>query len=291
MIDYIVSLPPTTGLSQADFLLARFGFSSLLILPLLWFRRAAVRAILTDCPGRIALMGISSIALYNILQLVGQAEVNPSVAAVVIALEPLLAFVMVWAIGAEKPDRWKLTGLVMAIVGLTIMTTGGAFGKSGAVPGAISMAAMLLSPACWALATVLGKKPTTRHDPLSVAALSMVFGTLPLIPLPWITGGRMATLASQPVEFHLTLAFMVLFPTVLSVLLWYSALRHLSVMGLSIYLFLTPVHGVAISALTREMPGWPVFVGGAVILAGVAITTLLEHPEQEPKKNSSFESS
>jgi drug/metabolite transporter (DMT)-like permease len=181
---------------------------------------------------------------------------------------------MVWAAGMEKPDRWKTTGLLLAVVGLTVMATTGAFGKGEAIPGMWPLLAILLSPACWAIATVLGKEVTSRHDPLCVAALSLFLGTLPLIPLPFLLGGNLQTLSIQPATFHAILAFMVLFPTVLSVLLWYAALRHMSVMALSAYLFLTPVHGVLMSALTREVPCWTVFVGGFIILAGVAIATL-----------------
>jgi drug/metabolite transporter (DMT)-like permease len=220
-------------------------------------------------------MGIFSISVYNILQMIGQTEVNASVAAVVIALEPLLAFLMAWVVGLERPDRWKVSGLLVALIGLTILTTSGALGKAGAVPGILPLLCILLSPACWAIATVLGKPVSDRHDPLVVAALSMFLGTLPLLPLPFIgQGGGLATLWIQPVQFHLVLAFMVLFPTVLSVFLWYSALRRLSVMTLSAYLFLTPVHGVLLSSMLREFPGLMVLVGGGVILAGVILTSM-----------------
>lgn len=284
IIDYMVELQNTRGLASADFLAYRFGIASLLVLPLIAMRWKETQDILRRSPIPVAVIGFSSIAGYNLLQFFGQTEINPSVAALVIALEPLLAFLMAWAIGYERPQRWRLLGFFIALMGLTIMTSQGALGKGGQAPEIWPLIAILLAPACWALATVVGKPISHRHPPILIASLSLVLGTIPLLILPILTGSNLTTLPNQPVAFHGTVAFMILGPTVLSIILWYSALKRIGIVALSAYLFLTPVHGVLLSSLFREPPSLIVILGGFIIMTGVIVSNLTPSaPKKDPK--------
>ena len=93
---------------------------------------------------------------------------------------------------------------------------------------------------------------------------------LPLLPF---NDGMVGRIGALDARGWLLVLFLALFGFVLAYVLWYRGLRVLSPSQTAVYIYLVPVFGIFFAWwLLDEQIGPLLLLGGAVILAGVALT-------------------
>jgi len=252
-------LPPLTVAA------ARFVFATVLLLGL-----ATARAGRLQLPSRrdlplIAALGLTGIAGYQALFLVGLDRTPASDGAILVpGLIPALTALLAWRLYAQRPTRRVTTGFAIALVGLVVVVD-----PTGAVGGERLAGDLLLLGAavCWAVYTILGPSATARFDPLLATAYASALGTLILIPLS-VTGW--GSLAHADAAAWLALLYLAPLGTVLAFVLYYDGVQRLGAARTAAFTLLVPVFGVSSSIVVLGEPLRPgLVVGGAIVLAGL----------------------
>lgn len=192
-------------------------------------------------------------------------------AALLYALTPLGVYLYSVLRGRESPSGRAGLGLLLAFAGaLVLLLAHGLRALSGVFVGDILI---LGAVTAWVLYTAEGKAFIGEYGALRATAWSMIAGALWLLPLsPWVLRPEFV-LGASPVVTGAIL-YLALLTSVVSYFLWYWALGRTDASKVAVFSNLQPVvTAVAAWLVLGERIGWEVAVGGALVLAGVRLTT------------------
>lgn len=132
---------------------------------------------------------------------------------------------------------------------------------------------LLLSQVGWAAYTVYGKRVLARHSPVVATTTAYVFGSLMLLPLPFITARLFpAPDFSSPVAWGVVV-YQALLGSIAHIW-WYEAVHTVGPSRSAVFMNLQPVVGVLLAwAMLGERIGLSGVLGGAAVLGGVTLTT------------------
>jgi len=215
----------------------------------------------------LLVLGVSGVALNQGFFVAGLGRTSVAHAAILMGLTPVQVLLLAALTGQEKLTGRKLTGLAVALLGVAVLQL--SHDGSGA-PSMSGDVCILLSGFAFAVYTVGGKNLTSRHDSVTMNTFVYLGGAVVLSPV----------ILWQPVHFAavsatawLSLAYMALFPSVVSYLIYSYALAHMEASRVSASSYLQPLLAtlIAIVILDEHLTA-PILTGGTLVLAGVYIT-------------------
>jgi drug/metabolite transporter (DMT)-like permease len=196
----------------------------------------------------------------------------PASSTVVLAsTTPIFAFLITWGITRHEPATWvKLLGAILGLAGTAAII--GLDALSGLGHEIVAEIAILLATLSFACATIFGLK-LTEYDPMVVAAGSLLFGGLVLLPAalivdhPWTLHPTAKALAA-------TVA-MGIFSSALGLMLFYMCLVRLGTLATNAQSYLRiPIGvGLAVLLLGETVPSH-LALGLVLVMAGVAAMTI-----------------
>ena len=188
--------------------------------------------------------------------------------AMIVNLAPVIVAVLAGLfLGEGFPQRLML-GLLIAFAGVVIIASAS---RTGAVdPRGVALA--LAAAGLYAVGVLLQKQALATVDPITVTWLGALAGTVATLPfLPRLV----EQLSTQPLAVTAGVVYLGVFPTAIAFLLWTYALARTSAGRMAASSYLVPGIAVLLSwVLLGETPALIALIGGAVSLAGVAITRL-----------------
>jgi len=225
-----------------------------------------------DVPLVIAI-GLFQVTFYFALQYVGMRYTTAANTALIVNTRPVFVALLSATWLGERLDTAQVTGILVAFLGVALLTVGPGMNQYGlSASRALGDLLILLNAISGAVAIILLKQMLHRYTPLLTAAYTTTAGALGLLALALIelaTGRALGAFSSSAIGSWIAVLFMAVFNTVIPYLLWYSALSRLTTTETTIFLYLTPLISVLLSAI---MLGEPVRVslllGGALILVG-----------------------
>ena len=184
---------------------------------------------------------------------------------------PIFAFVITWGITRHEPATLlKLAGAVLGLAGTAVIIGLDALGGMGA--DIFAEIVILLATISFACATIFGLR-LSDYDPMVVAAGSLLFGGLLLLPAsliidhPW-------TLHPTPQALVATLT-MGIFSSALGLMLFYMCLTRLGTLTTNAQGYLRIPIGVGLSVvLLGETVPSNLALGLLLVMAGVAAMTI-----------------
>lgn len=219
-----------------------------------------------------ALLALGTIGngLYQLLFIEGVARTRAGSAALVLAAGPAFIAIIGRMLGVERVSRRGVLGIALSIGGIAfvVFAGGGGDGTSSVTGDLIVLAGAL----CWALYCVLLKPYTNRIGGLTVSAVTMVGGAIPLVlfSLPTLAATEWRHV---PGSAWAAVAYSGFGALVLAYLFWYRGMRVLGPTRTALYGNLQPVVALAFAWLwLGEVPTiWQGF-GTASIIAGILLT-------------------
>ncbi|MHB8873207.1 MAG: DMT family transporter [Myxococcaceae bacterium] len=276
---YLAAARAMRELSPATVLVVRVGLSALIF-----------AAILALTPGpklpprgalvTVAFFGFLAGPLNQGLFLAGLQRSRPVHAALLYALTPVGVYLVMLASRRERPSWRRLWGIVLAFAGVTVLLTG--HGLREALAPLLGDLFILGGVAAWVLYTTEGSRFAAVHGPIRTTAWSMIAAALWSLPaVPFVLEpGKLFTASAVALS---CVAFLVVFTSVVAYLLWYYALTKLEPSRVAVFANLQPVvTALGAWALFHERLVWEVYVGGALVLAGVRFAQRQAPPAQPP---------
>ncbi|MFY1618458.1 EamA family transporter [Micromonospora sp. WMMD736] len=275
----VETLPPLLSATM------RFAVAGLVLAVVLRLRRG---------PGalRVRPRQLGSAALVGVLLLAGGnglvvlAESGPpgvalpsGVAALLVATVPLLV-VLLRSVTGDRPPLWTFAGVTVGFVGLVLLVLPA--GTSDAVPlvGALTVVA---GAAAWSVGSFLSGRIGMPADPFVATVYEMAAGALALAV---VAAGR-----GELRDFHPSavsarswwaLGYLMVAGSLVAFTAYVWLLQNAPISLVSTYAYVNPAVAVALGALLVAEPITPqVLLGGAVIVAGVALVVSTERPRRK----------
>jgi drug/metabolite transporter (DMT)-like permease len=259
-----------------DFTPGALAFGRLLVgtavLALLMAGRGWVRpngrewALLTAC-------GVGWFGLYNLTLNAAERHLDAGTTAMLVNVGPILIAVFAGLLLGEGFPRWLVAGLVVAFAGVVLI--GVAAGS--AHTDLIGVVLCVVAAFAYAGGVVAQKPVLRRLPPLQVTFTACAIGAL--CCLPW-AGTLVGQLGRAPVGSILGLVYLGAVPTALAFSTWAYALSRTDAGKLGVTTYLVPPLVILLGwLLLDEVPAALAFGGGAVCLAGVALSRRRARPK------------
>ena len=143
---------------------------------------------------------------------------------------------------AERVTLKKLAGCLLGFFGIVVVHLGGDIGSRFTWNGDFLI---LMASFFFALGSVIGKKLTQSENAFSVTGVQLLFGGAVLIGVGLAGGGSLPVIVPAGVAL---LGYLILLSAV-AFSIWTNLLQRYDAASVSVYFFLLPVFGVALSGL------------------------------------------
>jgi drug/metabolite transporter (DMT)-like permease len=190
-----------------------------------------------------------------------------SLAALLIAAVPLMVVAMRWGIG-DAPTSRTLLGVTVGFGGLALLLLPGS--RPEHVSG-LAIGFVLLACLTWSLGSLMAGRVPLPRDPLVTCVAQMAGGAAGLAVAAVVRGESLA-LGAVTGKAWWSLAYLVVFGSVIAFTAYSWLLRTAPISQVSTYAYVNPVVAVLLGALLAdERLTATSLVGGAVTLFAVAL--------------------
>jgi drug/metabolite transporter (DMT)-like permease len=253
------------GFTATELSVLRLAVASLALaaaVPFMRMRRPAMR----DLPAIVA-AGATGMTAYQLLLNSGERTVAAGTASLLVSTGPIFVALLAALTLGERLNRRERLGLAVAFAGALVI----ALGQGGGVTlsgGALIVLAAAVSQAAF---FVIQKPLLARYSAFEVTTYAMWAGTLLILPL----GAHVPrALVHARVEALWAVALLALGASAIGFFAWAFASARLPISRLSASLYAVPVVAILVALVwLGELPSLASVVGGAIALAGVAITS------------------
>jgi drug/metabolite transporter (DMT)-like permease len=217
--------------------------------------------------------GLAWFGGYNIALNIAEQTLDAGTTAMIVNIGPLLIALGAGAFLGEGIPKWLAVGAGVAFIGVVLIgigTSGDSLGDGRGVAWA------LLAAVTYA-AGVLMQKPALRRLPAAqVTWLGCAIGTVACLPF---AGELVSDLQSAPGSAIAGVVYLGAVPTALAFSTWAYALQRVPAGQLGVSTYVVPALAVLLGIVVfAEVPGVLAIVGGAVCLAGVAVSRRRSRP-------------
>ncbi|GAA3490355.1 MULTISPECIES: DMT family transporter [Streptomyces] len=217
-------------------------------------------------PG-IAVSGLLWFGAYAVALNWGEQLVDAGTASLVVNVAPILMALLAGRfLGEGLPPR-LIAGMAVSFAGAAIVGVSMSGGGGTSVLGVVLCLAAAVT---YAVGVVVQKPALTHATPLQATTYGCLIGAVACLPF----GGQLAHgLAHAPLSATLNMVYLGVFPTALAFTTWAYALKRTTAGKMGATTYAVPAIVVLMSwLLLDEVPGWITLLGGAVCLAGVAVS-------------------
>ncbi|MFD8416206.1 DMT family transporter [Streptomyces sp. NPDC059650] len=227
-------------------------------------------------PG-IAVSGLLWFGVYMVVLNWGEQEVDAGTAAMVVNIGPILiALLGAKVLGEALPPR-LLAGMGVSFAGAVAV----GLSMSGEGHASLLGVALCLLAAIAYAGGVVAQKPALAHgSALQVTTFGCLVGTVACLPF---TGQLVAEVGRAPLSATLNMVYLGVFPTALAFTTWAYALARTTAGRMGATTYAVPALVVLMAwTFLGELPGPLTLGGGALCLAGVAISRSRPRALAEP---------
>lgn len=216
--------------------------------------------------------GFLSLGQFALLYLALALGMPPGLASLLLQTQVMFSLIVAALILRERPTRGQLAGVAVGMVGLVVVITG----HSQSAPW-LPLIVTLGSALSWSIGNVLARRAQASSGlslvvwsglvvPLPALALSLVVDS-PRVVWEALTGLSWLAIAST--------VYTAVFASLIGYGIWNSLLARYPTSAVVPFTLLVPVVGILTAWLVQgEVPSPTEFVGGAIMLAGLAAAVL-----------------
>ncbi|MDB4899270.1 MAG: hypothetical protein JWN53_1078 [Gemmatimonadetes bacterium] len=274
-VNYIIAKYGTRVLAPLAFNAVRISLAAVVLWAIVLVRRQAL-PVRRDALRLLALGALGN-GLYQIFFVEGLARSRASDTALVLAASPAFMALIGRLRGVERISWLGVAGIALSLSGIGFVVSGaphGAAGDSSLAGYALTVIACL----CWSVYSVLLKPYTERIDGLTLSAMTMAGGVVPmlLVGTPALLATSWHSVGSRAWG---ALAYSGIAALVVAYLFWYRGVRVLGPTRAAMYSNLQPLFAMGAAWLVlSEKPRAMQAAGAACIMTGLVLTRMPASP-------------
>jgi len=250
-------------ISPASFLIIRLGVGAATLYLLNLYLRKSLRIERRDWLF-VVVTGLIGIVIHQLIQLAGLKETSATNTGWILTLNPPVAGILGWLLLKERVTMQKVVGLAIAMLGVALLISKGHLSELSLIRNWGDTLA-LISIGTWSIYIIMLKSRLKSYEPLAISAFHMLLGCVAFS----VIGGEqfvreIPTMTAY--EWTITIAIGIL-PSGLAYYWWTTGLRHLSVIDISMFLF--------IEAILASVTGWAVLGEEFTVLMALATAVIV----------------
>ncbi len=254
-----------SGLSAVEIYLCRFLLAyifTLLICPRPFLSRSVRDELL------FFLCGVCGGSVYFIAENVAVEYTLVSNVSLIVTLSPLLTTIIVAVMyKSERISKGVVIGSLIALGGVACVIFNSSMNLE---VNPIGDLLSLLAAICWAVYSVILRPLTSTYSTWFITRKTFFYGLVTALPFLLLDKTHMSFSMLFSPEVFGNLLFLGLFASLVSYLLWGSAVKHLGAVKTGNYLYFCPIVTLILSAwLLSEKVSIVGYIGCALILGGV----------------------
>lgn len=212
----------------------------------------------------LAIGGLFNVGAWLYLSAVGVTMIGAGRAALIAYTMPVWAFMISIPLLGERPTKWRLAGLALAMLGLAVLI-GDGLSTVGRNP--MGVLVMVGAAICFGFGTVWQKKIDYGMPHLSVMSWQLFYGTVPIVVLAL---PELPTLKPVSMQAMGATVYAGLIAQVFGVAAYLWLVKRLPVKTASLSVLLVPLVGLVSAAiLLGEKIGLPELLAAALIFASI----------------------
>jgi drug/metabolite transporter (DMT)-like permease len=214
----------------------------------------------------VVVCGVGWFGVYNVALNAAEQHLDAGTTAMLVNIGPILIAVFAGLLLGEGFPRWLVVGIAVAFAGVVLIGVA----TRGAETDMLGVVFCVVAAVTYA-GGVVAQKPVLRRLPgLQVTFLACAIGAV--CCLPW-AGALVDEVAAAPAGSVLGMVYLGAVPTALAFSTWAYALRRMDAGKLGVTTYVVPPLVIVLGwLLLEEVPPPLALVGGAVCLAGVALS-------------------
>jgi drug/metabolite transporter (DMT)-like permease len=214
-------------------------------------------------------LGLVGITLPNVLQNYGMTMTSAHLSSIIQASGPVFTIILAVLILKEPLRSNKVLGTVIAISGTFLLVTGGGTGFENST--VLGNFLVLMSAISYAVSSILSKKILEKYDPLAVATVSMLLGTM-ILAVFMVFESPAKKVPAISLDYWIIVVVLALLPGSLALLIWYKILKTAELSRIILFIYLIPVFATAIAYVwPGEIIELSTILFAFLIVCGVAI--------------------
>lgn len=217
----------------------------------------------------LSALGMSGYTLLLYAALGHTSAVNASL---ITAANPALIVVMAILFLGEKTTRLGWTGICVGLLGVLLVLTRGDLGRVLSLTVNTGELLMVGAIAVWGAYTIIARR--LQVPAIAATAVQMVIATVTLAPLALVLNVQLPQTSSEA----WSLAYIVLFPSLGSYLLWNLALKTTAPGTAGNYLNLVVVFTAVITVALGTTLSAVQIAGGLLVIGGILLTGIKGTP-------------
>lgn len=207
----------------------------------------------------------------------GERQVDAGTAALVVNIGPILIALLGGWLLREQVPRSLLFGIAVSFAGTVVVGLSLSGGDGSSLFGVLLC---FLAAVTYAIGVVAQKPALKYGSALQVTTYSTLVATVVLLPFGWVLAREAA---DAPLSATLNMLYLGVGPTAIAFTTWAYALARTTAGKLGATTYVVPALVVLMSWLfLDEVPGWLTLAGGALCLAGVAVSRRRAEPAMPP---------
>jgi drug/metabolite transporter (DMT)-like permease len=214
----------------------------------------------------LVVCGLGWFGLYNLALNAAEQHLDAGTTAMLVNLGPILIAVLAGLLLGEGFPRWLVAGIGVAFAGVVLI----GLATRGAGLDLLGVVLCVVAALAYAVGVVAQKAVLRRLPALQVTFTACAIGAVGC--LPW-SGALVDDLAGAPAGAVVGMVYLGAVPTALAFSTWAYALSRMDAGRLGVTTYLVPPLVILMSwVLLGEVPPLLAVVGGAICLAGVALS-------------------
>lgn len=223
---------------------------------------------------QIALAGVLGVTVNQSLYLFGLRHTTAVNATILVTTAPIFTVLGSLLFRLERPSPLKIGGIALAAIGAIYLVDPLRLSLG---PGeALGNLLILIGMLCYAAYFLLSKSLVARTDPITVSTYMMGFAAIAVLPIG-VPSLATAHLTGVSAKIWWLVAYVVVFPTIVTYFLNLWALKRVSSNTVATFTYLQPLFAALASPwVLGESLSKRTIVAGLVIFAGLGLVILAE---------------
>ena len=252
----------------------RWLFAGIILLPFTYKEIVLKKNYIKENVGLFIILGITSITVFNSIVYYSLYFTQVITGVLMISTIPVWIILISSLLKIEKTNIYQIFGILLSLIGVVAIITksdlevikGLEFNK-----GDLSIIVAMFS---WAIFSTLLKKKKLEVSQITLLQVVIIFGLIFLTPI-YIIELLLGNYIILEKPFFLTLAYVVIFPGLLSFLFWIKGISVIGANRSGIFLHLMPIFGSVFAIIIfKEKIMFYHLIGAIFIIFGIRISNI-----------------
>ncbi len=252
----------------------RWLFAGIILLPFTYKEIILKKNYIKENFGLFIILGITSITVFNSIVYYSLYFTQVITGVLMISTIPVWIILISSLLKIEKTNIYQIFGILLSLIGVIAIVTKSDLNVIKGLEFNKGDLSIIIAMFSWAIFSTLLKKKKLEVSQITLLQVVIIFGLIFLTPI-YIIELLLGNYIVLEKPFFLTLAYVVIFPGLLSFLFWIKGISIIGANRSGIFLHLMPIFGSIFAIIIfKEKIMFYHLIGAIFIIFGIRISNI-----------------